>query len=75
MLMSQLDITQDVEYPESDGRPVGETDLHIEWIFHIRELFHLQTGKVLLTELEAVQLAREAAEAGLQRLRDQFGAR
>jgi Uma2 family endonuclease len=28
----------DIEYPESDGRPMGETDLHRDWIFRIIEL-------------------------------------
>jgi Uma2 family endonuclease len=31
-------LDQDIDYPESDGKPVGETDLHIDWIFRIREL-------------------------------------
>jgi Uma2 family endonuclease len=31
-------IDQQVEYPESDGRPMGETDLHIDWILRIRDL-------------------------------------
>jgi Uma2 family endonuclease len=31
-------LDQDVEYPESDGQPMGETDLHIEWIIQIRDI-------------------------------------
>ena len=27
-----------IEYPESDGRPMGETDWHIEWTLRLREL-------------------------------------
>ena len=27
------------EYPESDGQPMGETDLHIEWTFRLRDMF------------------------------------
>lgn len=27
-----------VEYPESDGKPMGETDLHIDWIIRIRDI-------------------------------------
>jgi len=27
-----------IEYPESDGRPIGETDWHIEWTLRLREL-------------------------------------
>jgi Uma2 family endonuclease len=29
---------RDIEYPESDGRPMGETDLHRDWMFRIIEL-------------------------------------
>ena len=29
----------DIEYPESDGEPMGETDLHIAWMFRLRDLF------------------------------------
>jgi Uma2 family endonuclease len=27
-----------VEYPETDGRPMGETDLHIEWMIRVRDM-------------------------------------
>jgi Uma2 family endonuclease len=27
-----------VEYPETDGRPMGETDLHIEWTIRMRDI-------------------------------------
>ncbi len=27
-----------IEYPESDGKPMGETDLHIQWMFWLREM-------------------------------------
>lgn len=30
--------TLDIEYPESDGRPMGETDLHRDWMFRIIHL-------------------------------------
>jgi Uma2 family endonuclease len=30
--------TLEIEYPESDGRPMGETDLHREWMFRIIDL-------------------------------------
>lgn len=26
------------EYPESDGRPMGETDIHIDWMIRIRDI-------------------------------------
>jgi len=29
---------QSIEYPESDGRPMGETDWHIHWTLRLREL-------------------------------------
>jgi Uma2 family endonuclease len=33
-------ITYDqIEYPESDGKPMGETDLHRDWMFRILEIF------------------------------------
>ena len=28
----------EIEYPESDGKPVGETDVHIDWIFRLRDM-------------------------------------
>jgi Uma2 family endonuclease len=27
-----------VEYPETDGRPMGETDLHIDWTIRVRDM-------------------------------------
>jgi Uma2 family endonuclease len=36
--MSLVETTAEVEYPESDGQPVGETDLHIEWVFRLRNM-------------------------------------
>jgi Uma2 family endonuclease len=36
--MSALSTNALIEYPESDGRPMGETDWHIEWILRLREL-------------------------------------
>jgi Uma2 family endonuclease len=31
-------VDQQVDYPESDGKPMGETDLHIDWILRIRQI-------------------------------------
>ena len=28
----------EIDYPESDGQPMGETDLHIEWIIRLRDM-------------------------------------
>lgn len=30
--------TVEIEYPESDGKPMGETDLHRDWMFRLIEL-------------------------------------
>ena len=30
--------TLEIEYPETDGRPIGETDLHRDWMFRIIDL-------------------------------------
>jgi Uma2 family endonuclease len=31
-----------IEYPESDGKPMGETDLHRDWMFRILELLRFR---------------------------------
>jgi Uma2 family endonuclease len=36
--MSTADTTYQVEYPETDGEPMGETDLHIHWMIRIRDI-------------------------------------
>ncbi len=36
--MSVASTNTSIEYPESDGRPMGETDWHIEWTLRLREL-------------------------------------
>jgi Uma2 family endonuclease len=36
--MSQFGTIDQTEYPETDGRPMGETDLHIEWMIRIRDI-------------------------------------
>jgi Uma2 family endonuclease len=36
--MSLVQTKFEVEYPESDGQPMGETDLHRDWMFRILEL-------------------------------------
>jgi Uma2 family endonuclease len=30
--------SRQIEYPESDGEPLGETDLHIHWIIRLRDI-------------------------------------
>jgi Uma2 family endonuclease len=36
--MSTAETTYQIEYPESDGEPMGETDLHIHWMIRIRDI-------------------------------------
>lgn len=36
--MSILSISESIEYPESDGEPMGETDLHRDWMVRILEI-------------------------------------
>ena len=36
--MSVIKTVDELEYPESDGKPMGETDLHRDWMFRILEL-------------------------------------
>lgn len=36
--MSLITTSTEVEYPESDGRPMGETDLHRDWMSRILEI-------------------------------------
>lgn len=37
--MSLAQAMSAVEYPESDGQPVGETDFHIDWVLRLRDIF------------------------------------
>jgi len=37
--MSTAPLPVDVVYPESDGQPMGETELHIEWLIRLRDIF------------------------------------
>lgn len=30
--MSLVQTIDQIEYPESDGKPIGETDVHIDWM-------------------------------------------
>lgn len=36
--MSISTISESIEYPESDGKPMGETDLHRDWMVRILEI-------------------------------------
>jgi Uma2 family endonuclease len=36
--MSSADVAYRVEYPESDGKPMGETDLHRDWMIRILDI-------------------------------------
>ena len=37
--MSSVSIQNAIEYPESDGKPMGETDLHRDWMVRLLEIF------------------------------------
>lgn len=36
--MALVQTVDEIEYPESDGKPMGETDVHIDWIIRIRDI-------------------------------------
>ncbi len=36
--MSVTQTTEEIEYPESDGKPMGETDLHRDWMIRILDI-------------------------------------
>jgi len=40
--MSLVQTVDQIEYPESDGKPMGETDLHRDWMFRILEILRLR---------------------------------
>jgi Uma2 family endonuclease len=37
--MTSVTTQNEIEYPESDGKPMGETDLHRDWMFRLLEIF------------------------------------
>lgn len=36
--MSTAERVRPIDYPESDGKPLGESDLHIHWIIRLRDI-------------------------------------
>ena len=36
--MSLVQTIEEVEYPDSDGKPMGETDVHIDWMIRLRDI-------------------------------------
>jgi hypothetical protein len=40
--MSLVSSDAAIDYPESDGRPMGETDWHIEWTLRLRDMLKLR---------------------------------
>lgn len=40
--MSVVSNDVSIDYPESDGRPMGETDWHIEWTLRLRDMLKLR---------------------------------
>jgi hypothetical protein len=37
--MTSVTTQNQIDYPESDGKPTGETDLHRDWMFRLLEIF------------------------------------
>lgn len=40
MNRTQTPVDADIEYPESDGKPMGETDLHRNWMMRLYDMLH-----------------------------------
>ena len=40
--MSVVQTIDQIEYPESDGRPMGETDVHIDWMIRLRDILRFR---------------------------------
>jgi Uma2 family endonuclease len=40
--MPLVQTVDEIEYPESDGMPMGETDIHRDWMFRILEILRLR---------------------------------
>ncbi len=40
--MSLVQKLNEIEYPESDGKPMGETDIHIDWMIRIRDILRVR---------------------------------
>ena len=40
--MSLIQTVDQLEYPESDGKPMGETDLHRDWMYRILDILRLR---------------------------------
>ncbi len=40
--MSVAQTVHEIEYPESDGKPMGETDLHRDWMVRILDILRLR---------------------------------
>ncbi|WP_166830831.1 Uma2 family endonuclease [Thalassoroseus pseudoceratinae] len=40
--MSSTESLTDIDYPESDGQPMGETEIHIEWMIRLRDILKLR---------------------------------
>ncbi len=44
--MSLVQTIDQIEYPESDGKPTGETDIHVDWMIRIRDILrHRYEGR------------------------------
>jgi len=40
--MSLIRTVDEIEYPESDGKPMGETDLHRDWMIRLLDILRLR---------------------------------
>ncbi len=40
--MGLIQTVDEIEYPESDGRPLGETEIHQDWMVRIRDILRLR---------------------------------
>jgi hypothetical protein len=36
--MTLVQVVEEIEYPENDGEPMGETDLHRNWMVRIHDM-------------------------------------
>lgn len=40
--MGLIETVDEIEYPESDGMPMGETEIHQDWMIRIRDILRLR---------------------------------
>jgi len=58
--MSIANVSEQIDYPESDGKPMGETDLHRDWMFRILEIIRYRyRGKSVYTASDLLVYYKE----------------